>query len=73
MEFEDDVAVMELTFIYDGKKFHPSFLSMECGNKVNAAIFLGSQISKKMKLGRTKIDSIVQNVLAPYAPRIGCM
>ena len=60
---EDKIAAAELCSVYLGVKHGHSYLSTDCGNKVSAKIFNDSSIATKMSCGRTKSDSLVQNVL----------
>lgn len=66
-KFDDKVTTAELTQVYHGVRSHHSYLSIECGNKVCSSIFLDSMICKNIRLGHSKLESIVQNILAPYA------
>uniref|UniRef100_A0A8C6TRT7 Uncharacterized protein n=1 Tax=Neogobius melanostomus TaxID=47308 RepID=A0A8C6TRT7_9GOBI len=64
---QDKVTVAELTTIYHGVRHGHSYLSTDCGSKVNAKIFSDSEIATKMSCGRTKSEALVENVLAPFS------
>lgn len=64
---EDAVTITELCKIYHGVKHHHSFLSMDCESKMSSQLYPDSDICSKIRLGRTKIECIVQNVMAPYS------
>lgn len=59
------VAIAEMSQIYHSVSHHHSYLSMDCGIKLNSKIYDDSKLSKKIHCGRTKSESIVKNVLAP--------
>lgn len=64
---EDEIKLSEVAVIYHGLKHHHSFLSMDCGSKLLSQFFPDSDICKKIRMGRTKIEALIQNVLAPYS------
>ncbi|XP_068098211.1 zinc finger protein 862-like [Hyperolius riggenbachi] len=64
---QDVVSATELTQVFHAVQHHHSYLSTDCGMKLNAKLFHDSKLSSKMHLGRTKMESLVSNVLAPYA------
>lgn len=64
---EDRVAVAELCSVYHGVCHGHSYLSTDCGIKVNAKIFHDSSVASKVSCARTKSEALVQNVLAPYS------
>lgn len=49
------VAAAELAQIYHGLNHHHSYLSMECGIKLNNDIFKDSAVCSKISCGRTKV------------------
>lgn len=51
--------------IYHGLRHHHSYLSTDCGIKLNAKIYSDSKLSKQVHCGRTKSEAIVKNVLGP--------
>lgn len=62
---EFEVAAAEVAQVYHGVCHHHSYLSMDCGIKLNSAIYCDSKLSTKIRCGRTKAESIVENVLLP--------
>lgn len=60
-------AVTELALAYHAVMHHHSYLSTECGIKVCKKVFTDSKISDKIQCGRTKVEMLVVNVLAPYS------
>jgi len=59
------VAAAEVAQIYHGLNHHHSYLSTECGIKLNNDIFKNLAICSKIFCGRTKVQCIVENVLYP--------
>lgn len=49
------VAAAELAQIYHGLNHHHSYLSIECGIKLNTELFKDSAVCAKFSCGRTKI------------------
>ncbi|KAH7982874.1 hypothetical protein HPB52_007873 [Rhipicephalus sanguineus] len=64
---EGHVTAAELGTIFHGIKHHYSYLSMDCGSKLAPKVFSDSDIASRMRLGRTKMEHLVKDVLAPYA------
>ncbi|KAH7970084.1 hypothetical protein HPB52_024054 [Rhipicephalus sanguineus] len=64
---EDHVTAAELGTIFHGIKHNYSYLSMDCGSKLAPKVFSDSDIASRMRLGRTKMEHLVKDVLAPYA------
>jgi hypothetical protein len=60
---EERVSIAELCLTYHGLNPHHSFFSSECGIKLSKQVFSDSAISKKVHCARTKISSIVENIL----------
>ncbi len=60
---EEKVSVAELCLTYHGLNHHHIYLSSECGIKLSKQVFSDSAISKKVHCTRTKISSIVENIL----------
>ncbi|XP_005999068.2 uncharacterized protein LOC102355222 [Latimeria chalumnae] len=63
---EDAVTATELTYVFHGVKTSLQ-LSMDCGSKLATHLHSDSSLASKMKLGRTKIESLVENVLGPFS------
>uniref|UniRef100_H3ASF3 Uncharacterized protein n=1 Tax=Latimeria chalumnae TaxID=7897 RepID=H3ASF3_LATCH len=64
----DKVTAAELATVYHTVKHNLSYSSMDCGVKLMQKIFNDSgSIEKKLSCGRTKVESLVKNVLAPKA------
>uniref|UniRef100_H3AQJ8 HAT C-terminal dimerisation domain-containing protein n=1 Tax=Latimeria chalumnae TaxID=7897 RepID=H3AQJ8_LATCH len=64
---EDAVTATELAYVFHGVKHHYSYLPMDCGNKLATHLHSDSSLASKMKLGRTKIENLVENVLGPFS------
>jgi hypothetical protein len=62
---EEKVSIAELCLTYHGLNHRHSFFSSECGIKLSKQVFSDSAISKKVYCARTKISSIVENILYP--------
>lgn len=62
-----NVTKAELVFTYHGVKHHQSYLSQDCGNKLQKVIYSNCEIANKIKCGRTKAEAMVEMVLAPYS------
>lgn len=48
-------------------KHHPSRQSSDCGVKLELKYFSNSMIANNVRLGRTKMEAIVKNLLCPFA------
>ncbi|CAI6344579.1 unnamed protein product [Macrosiphum euphorbiae] len=64
---EDKIAAVELSKCFHVVKHHHSYLSSDCGVKLESKHFSDSTIANKVHLGRTKMEAIVKNVLCPFA------
>lgn len=64
------IAIIELSQIYHGLKHNHSYRSVDCGIKINSLLYSDSDIGKKIHCGRTKAESIVENILAPKSIHI---
>ncbi|KAG0414438.1 hypothetical protein HPB47_008382 [Ixodes persulcatus] len=64
---EDKVTAAELGTIFHGIKHNYSYLSMDCGSKLAPKVFPNSDVACRMRVGRTKMEHLVKDVLAPYA------
>ena len=62
---EDEVAAAEATMAFHIVKHHYSYKSNDCTSTLMAKIFPDSSTAKKFSCARTKIEAIVNNVLAP--------
>ena len=62
---EDEVAAAEATMTFHTVKHHYSYKSNDCISTLMAKIFPDSSTAKKFSCARTKIEAIVNNVLAP--------
>ncbi|KAL4104819.1 hypothetical protein QTP88_020095 [Uroleucon formosanum] len=59
------VAIIEIASIYHAINHHHSYLSMDCGIKLNTSLYGDSVMAKKVHCGRTKAEAIVKNILSP--------
>ena len=66
-KLEDRVAAVEVSKTFHSIKHRYSYLSSDCGNKLDSEIYADSDIAQKLQLGRTKMEAIVKNVLCPFA------
>lgn len=57
------MTAAEVTFVYHSIMHHHSYLSTECGMKLNKNFFHDSNLCKKVTCGRTKASAIAENVL----------
>lgn len=64
---QDVVTATELTQVFHTVKHHHSYLSADCGAKLHVKLFPDSQVASKVHLGRTKMECLVENVLAPFS------
>lgn len=64
---EDNVTAAELGTVFYGIKHNYSYLSMDCGSKLASKVFPDSDVASRMRLGRSKMEHLVKDVLAPYA------
>ena len=62
---EDEVAAAEATMAFYTVKHHYSYKSNDCTSTLIAKIFPDSSTAKKFSCAYTKIEAIVNNVLAP--------
>ena len=62
---EDEVAAAEATVAFHTAKHHYSYKSNNCKFTLMAKIFPDSSTAKKFSCVSTKIEAIVNNVLAP--------
>ncbi|CAG5082887.1 Protein of unknown function [Cotesia congregata] len=58
-------AQIEVASVYHGLQHHHSYLSTDCGIKLSSKMFNDSMVSKEIRCGRTKAETIVKNVLSP--------
>jgi hypothetical protein len=68
---EEKVAAAVITKTFHCVKHNHSYLSTDCGNKLDSEVYGDSNIAKKVKLGRTKMEAIVKNVLCTFS--INCV
>ncbi|KAI4457230.1 hat family dimerization domaincontaining protein-related [Holotrichia oblita] len=61
------VTMAEISKTFHCVKHGLSYLSTDCGNKLDGQIYRDSAIATKIHLGRTKMEAIARNVLAPYS------
>lgn len=64
---ELNVAVAELAQVYHGVCHHHSYISIDCGVKLNCKLYSEISIAKKVKCEKTKAESLVENILAPQS------
>ena len=64
-KLEKQVAVVKCTKMYHTVHHAHSYLSADCENKLDATLFHDLEIASKPRLGRTKQEAIVENVLLP--------
>ena len=65
MKSEDEVAAAKTTMAFHTVKHHYSYKSNDCTSTLIAKIFSDSSTAKKFSSARTKIEAIVNNILAP--------
>jgi len=58
-------AQIEIASVYHSLQHHHSYLSTDCGIKLNSKMYHDSIVSKEIRCGRTKAEAIVKNVLCP--------
>ncbi|CAG9818140.1 unnamed protein product [Phaedon cochleariae] len=59
------VTIIEVSQIYHGVNHHHSYLSTDCGIKLNTTLYKDSAFAKKVHCGRTKAEAIVMNCSGP--------
>jgi hypothetical protein len=59
------VSMIKLAQVYHGVNHHYSYLSIDCGMKINSKLYSDSIIGKEVLCGRKKAESIAENTLAP--------
>ncbi|XP_040062850.1 uncharacterized protein LOC120837503 [Ixodes scapularis] len=64
---EDKVTAAELGTIFHGIKHNYSYRLMDCGSKFASEVFPDSDVACRMRLGRTKMEHPVKDVLVPHA------
>lgn len=64
---DDKISASELALTYHTVKHNLSYNSMDCTVKLNKIIYADSKTALNMKLGRTKMEALVNEVLGPYA------
>lgn len=64
---DNNVTAAELALTYHTVKHNQSYNSMDCNVKLNKTIFVDSKTALNVKLGRTKMEALVNEVLGPYA------
>ena len=62
---EDEVAAAEATMAFHMVKHDYSYNSNDCTSTLMAKIFHDSSTAKKLYCARTKIEAIVNDILAP--------
>lgn len=67
---EEKVIAAELIKVYHGVSHNMSCNSIDCDSKLSSIIFNDSQIASKISLGRTKVPSLIYNVLAPASKKL---
>lgn len=64
---DDKISASELALTYHTVKHNLSYNSMDCTVKLNKIIYADSKTALNIKLGRTKMEALVNEVLGPYA------
>lgn len=59
-----------MSAVYHAVKHHHSFISTDCGIKLDGVIFPDSTVAKKLACGRTKAEALVTEVVAPKSEEI---
>lgn len=62
---ENSISIIEVGQVYHSVNHHHSYLSTDCGIKLNAVLYKDSCFAKKVHCGRTKAEAIVKNCLGP--------
>lgn len=62
---ENYVTIIEVAQIYHAVNHHHSYLSTDCGIKLNSHVYRDSHLAKKVHCGRTKAEAIIENCLGP--------
>lgn len=63
---EDKVTASELALTLHAVKHNLSYNSMDCGVKLNKMIYADSKTVLNTKLGRTKMEALLLEVLGPW-------
>ena len=63
---QDQVAAAEATMAFHSVRHHHSYNSNDCTSKLVSKIFPYSEVSKKYACARTKIEAVVNIVIAPF-------
>ncbi|XP_023968915.2 uncharacterized protein LOC101952564 isoform X4 [Chrysemys picta bellii] len=64
---EQHMCTAELLLTYHGVKHQHSYHSQDCGSMLYRSIFTDSKIASKIHCGRTKVEALIENVLAPHS------
>lgn len=64
---QDQVAAAEATMAFHSVRHHHSYNSNDCTSKLVSKIFPDSEVSRKYACARTKIEAVVNNVIAPFS------
>jgi len=57
----------QLCKVYHANMHHHSYISTDCGIKLDQQIFSDSVVCKNMKCGKTKVRMLSANVLDPFS------
>ncbi|XP_063361394.1 uncharacterized protein LOC134650372 [Cydia amplana] len=63
----ENVSAAELALTYHAIKHNLSYNSMDCLVKLNKIIYVDSSTATSIRLGRTKMEALVTEVLGPYS------
>lgn len=63
----ESCIISELILTFHAIKHHHSYLSQDCGNKLQKTVFEDSKIAQKTQCGKTKSEALVELVLAPHS------
>jgi hypothetical protein len=61
------IAAAELAEVYHGCVHSLSYVCTDCTIKLNCKIFEDSPIATKIRCGRTKAESLIENLLGPQS------
>ncbi|XP_047517164.1 uncharacterized protein LOC125057485 [Pieris napi] len=64
---DENIIAAELALTFHTVKHNLSYNSMDCLSKLNKIVFVDSKIASKIRLGRTKMEALVIEVLGPYS------
>ncbi|XP_073206492.1 uncharacterized protein [Lepidochelys kempii] len=67
---EEHTCAAELLLTYHGVKHQHSYHSQDCGSTLYCSIFTDSKIASKIHCRRTKMEVLIEKVLAPHSLKL---